>query len=321
MAKAKVRDRPSGAVQRPGMAWIPGGVFRMGSDVHYPEEGPSHRAKVDGFWMDRHTVTNAQFARFVAETGYVTVAERPLNPELYPDADPDLLAPGALVFHMTSGPVNKSDVSNWWRYTLGAKWDRPLGPESDLAGLENHPVVHVSFEDAQAYAAWAGKALPTEAEWEFAARGGLDAAPYVWGAELTPGGRHMANTWQGEFPWQNLEADGFAGAAPVGSYPANGYGLHDMAGNVWEWTTDWYFTRHEGDAAKPCCIPENPHGAPMETSFDPDQPRVPIPRKVVKGGSFLCAPSYCRRYRPAARQPQMIDTAMSHVGFRCIIRA
>jgi formylglycine-generating enzyme required for sulfatase activity len=302
------------------MTWIPGGVFRMGSDVHYPEEAPSHRVKVDGFWMDRHTVTNADFAGFVADTGYITVAERPLDPKHYPDADPALLAPGALVFHTTTGPVNKSDVSNWWRYTLGARWDRPLGAESDLAGLENHPVIHVSFEDATAYADWAGKALPTEAEWEFAARGGLEAQPYVWGAEFTPGGQHLANTWQGEFPWRNLETDGFPGAAPVGSYPANGYGLFDMTGNVWEWTTDWYFTRHEADAAKACCIPENPHGAPVETSFDPSQPRVPIPRKVVKGGSFLCAPSYCRRYRPAARQPQMVDTAMSHVGFRCIIR-
>ena len=226
---------------RPGMAWIAGGDFLMGSDDHYPEEKPAHRARVGGFWMDRCTVTNDEYARFVEATGYVTVAERPLDPALYPDARPELLTPGAPVFHMTAGPVDTRDVHNWWSYVPGTWWKAPLGPGSDLAALGDHPVVHVAFEDAQAYADWAGRALPTEAEWEYAARGGLEAAEFVWGDELTPGGVHMANVWQGPFPWLNLEADGFAGTAPVGSFAANGYGLHDMAGNVWQWTTDWYW--------------------------------------------------------------------------------
>jgi formylglycine-generating enzyme required for sulfatase activity len=302
------------------MIQIPGGVFRMGSDHHYKEEAPAHSVKVDAFLMDAKTVTNRQFADFVAETGYVTVAERPLDPAMYPDAAPELAVPGALVFHMTDGPVNTHDVHNWWDYVPGARWCEPNGPGSTLEGLEDHPVIHVSFEDAEAYAAWAGKSLPTEAEWEFAARGGLDGAEFVWGEEFTPGGKHLANTWQGPFPWRNFEDDGYAGSAPVGSYPPNGYGLFDMAGNVWEWTVDWYAAAHPGDPASPCCVPINPRGAPMETSFDPRMPRTRIPRKVVKGGSFLCAPSYCRRYRPAARQPQMIDSAMSHIGFRCVIR-
>jgi formylglycine-generating enzyme len=302
------------------MIWVPGGSFRMGSDAHYPEERPAHHVAVDGFWIDPHTVTNAAFGQFVAETGYATLAERPLDLTLYPDAKPGLAVPGALVFRMTDGPVDTSDISNWWHYVPGACWKHPEGPESDLSGRAEHPVVHIAFEDAAAYAAWADKTLPTEAEWEFAARGGLADVEYAWGDELIPGGQHMANTWQGPFPWRNFAADGFAGTSPVGSYPANGFGLHDMAGNVWEWTTDWYSTRHTADVAKSCCVPSNPRGAPVDGSYDPLQPRVRIPRKVVKGGSFLCAPSYCRRYRPAARQPQMIDTAMSHVGFRCIRR-
>jgi formylglycine-generating enzyme required for sulfatase activity len=304
-----------------GMVWVAGGRFVMGSDRHYPEERPAHPAEVDGFWIDARTVTNTEFAAFVAETGYVTLAERPLDPALYPDALPDLAVPGALVFRMTSGPVDMSDVRNWWEYVPGASWRHPEGPGSDLDGRNDHPVIHVAFEDAAAYAAWAGKALPTEAEWEFAARGGLDGAEFCWGDELTPGGRHMANTWQGPFPWRNFAADGFVGTAPAGTYDPNGYGLHDMAGNVWEWTTDWYSTRHADPAGKPCCVPSNPRGAPIEGSYDPCQPKSPIPRKVVKGGSFLCAPSYCRRYRPAARQPQMIDSAMSHIGFRCVLRS
>ncbi len=304
---------------RPGMAWIAGGEFLMGSDAHYPEEKPAHRVRVAGFWMDRRTVTNDEYAAFVEATGYVTVAERPLDPALYPEARPELLKPGAPVFHMTAGPVDTRDVHNWWRYVPGTNWKAPFGPGSDLAGLGDHPVVHVAFEDAQAYADWAGKALPTEAEWEYAARGGLEGAEFVWGDELTPGGVHMANVWQGPFPWLNLEADGFAGTAPVGSFPANGYGLHDMAGNVWQWTVDWYAASHQGEAGA-CCAPENPRGGAMEASYDPSQPRVPIPRKVVKGGSFLCAPSYCRRYRPAARHAQMTDTGMSHIGFRCMVR-
>jgi formylglycine-generating enzyme required for sulfatase activity len=302
------------------MVHIPGGTFRMGSDEHYAEERPAHLVRVDAFWMDRHCVTNAEFGRFVDETGYVTLAERPFDLALYPSADPSLAVPGALVFHMTDGPVDTADIHNWWRYVPGACWRQPEGPGSSLAGRERHPVVQVALEDAEAYAAWAGKSLPSEAEWEFAARGGLEGAEFVWGDELAPGGVHMANTWQGPFPWRNFEADGWAGTAPVESYPANGYGLFEMAGNVWEWTTDWYAAKHEADPGKPCCMPQNPRGAAREASYDPRQPRVRIPRKVVKGGSFLCAPSYCRRYRPAARQPQMIDSAMSHLGFRCVVR-
>jgi formylglycine-generating enzyme required for sulfatase activity len=303
-----------------GMRRVPGGRFLMGSDHHYPEERPAHPVQVDGFWMDATTVTNAQFAGFVAATGYVTVAERPLDAALYPGALPGLLVPGALVFRMTEGPVDTTDISHWWSWTPGAQWRHPEGPGSDIEGRAAHPVVHVAFEDAQAYATWAGKALPSEAEWEFAARGGLEGAEFVWGDELAPGGVHLANTWQGPFPWRNFATDGFIGTAPVAAYPPNGYGLHDMAGNVWQWTTDWFAARHAADPAKPCCAPDNPRGPAMEGSYDPRQPAIRIPRKVVKGGSFLCAPSYCRRYRPAARHAQMVDTGMSHIGFRCIWR-
>jgi len=303
------------------MRLIRGSRFIMGSDRHYLEERPAHPVSVDTFWIDAHTVTNQAFAAFVAATGYVTLAERPLDLALYPGADPALAVPGALVFRMTNGPVDTRALHHWWHYVSGANWRHPEGPDSDLEGRDTHPVVHVAFEDAEAYAAWAGKALPTEAEWEFAARGGLEAAEFCWGDEFTPDGRHMANTWQGPFPWRNLASDGFVGTAPVASYDPNGYGLHDMAGNVWEWTTDWYAARHSDAADKPCCAPSNPRGGPIEASYDPQQPAVRIPRKVVKGGSFLCAPSYCQRYRPAARQPQMIDSAMSHIGFRCVVRS
>jgi sulfatase modifying factor 1 len=303
-----------------GMVDIPGGVFRMGSDVHYAEERPAHMARVGPFRMDSHAVTNAEFRRFVEDTGYLTLAEQPYDMELYPDADPALAVPGALVFRMTSGRVDTSDIHNWWHYVPNTCWRHPEGPDSDLSERELHPVVHVGFEDAAVYAAWVGKSLPTEAEWEFAARGGLTDAEFVWGDDFTPGGVHLANTWQGPFPWRNFETDGWVGTAPVGTFPPNGYGLYEMAGNVWEWTTDWYATKHGADPEKSCCMPDNPRGAPIEASYDPRQPRVRIPRKVVKGGSFLCAPSYCRRYRPAARQPQMVDSAMSHLGFRCVVR-
>jgi sulfatase modifying factor 1 len=303
-----------------GMSAIPGGEFLMGSDKHYAEEKPAHLVRFDPFWMDTHSVTNARFAAFVAATGYVTTAERPLNLEDYPSAKPELAIPGALVFRMTEGRVDLTDLTQWWHYVPGASWRHPEGPGTDLTDREDHPVIHVSFADAEAYAAWAGKALPTEGEWEFAARGGLAGAEFVWGDEFLPGGKHMANTWQGPFPWRNFASDGFERTAPVGSYPPNGYGLFDMAGNVWEWTTDWYAARHPEAAAKPCCVPENPRGARIEGSYDPRTRQFRIPRKVVKGGSFLCAPSYCRRYRPSARQPQMIDSAMSHIGFRCVVR-
>ncbi|HEV2897279.1 MAG TPA: formylglycine-generating enzyme family protein [Pseudaminobacter sp.] len=300
------------------MVWIPGGTFLMGSDQHYPEEAPAHRVMVGGFWMDVCTVTNREFARFVDATGYVTAAERPVNPHDYPGAQPDMLAPSSTMFKKPSGPVDLRNHYNWWVYVAGANWRHPRGPASNIKKLMDHPVVHVAFEDVEAYAKWIGKELPTEAEWEFAARGGLDGAEFVWGDELTPHGTHMANIWQGEFPYRNTLGDGFESTAPVGSFPPNGYGLFDMAGNVWQWTTDWYQEHVEIDS--PCCTAANPRGGTREGSIDPRQPDVKIPRKVTKGGSHLCAPNYCRRYRPAARMAQPVDTSISHLGFRCIVR-
>jgi sulfatase modifying factor 1 len=307
------------AVAQAASILLPAGEFLMGSDAHYAEERPAHRRKVDAFAMDETCVTNAAFAAFVSATGYATVAERPLDPRLYPGADPANLEPGSLVFRMTDGPVDTSDYRNWWRWTPGASWRHPEGPGSDIGDRWEHPVVHVAFEDAEAYARWAGQDLPTEAEWEYAARGGLDGAEFAWGAELAPDGVHQANTWQGPFPWRNFGADGFEGTCPVRSFAPNGYGLYEMCGNVWEWTTDWFAARHDPDAGQPTCCGGSRAGA-IEASFDPAQPRIRIPRKVVKGGSFLCAPSYCRRYRPAARHAQMVDTGMSHIGFRCVRR-
>ena len=222
------------------MVWIPGGTFMMGSDKHYPEEAPAHEVTVDGFWMDSHTVTNEEFRKFVDATKHVTSAERAPNPDDYPGAKPELLVPASVVFQKPKQQVSLNDCYQWWTYVPGANWRHPEGPASSLKGRAKHPVVQLAYEDVEAYAKWIGKELPTEAEWEFAARGGLAGAEFVWGDEFTPGGKHMANTWQGEFPWQNLKEDGFEGIAPVGSFPANGYGLYDMAGNVWEWTTDWY---------------------------------------------------------------------------------
>ena len=293
----------------------------MGSDNHYPEESPVHRVSVQGFWIATTTVTNGQYAAFVEATSYQTVAERPLDPADFPGAPPENLAPGSLVFTMTPGPVDLRHLSQWWTWTPGACWHRPEGPGSSVKARFDHPVVHVAFEDAAAYAAWAGRELPTEAEWEFAARGGLDGREFVWGDQAVPDGAYQANFWQGDFPWRNSVADGFAGTAPVGSFPANGFGLFDMAGNVWEWTTDWYSDGHPVDAETPCCVPSDPRGPAIESSYDPAQTQFRIPRKVIKGGSFLCADNYCLRYRPAARRPQMIDTGMSHIGFRTILRA
>jgi formylglycine-generating enzyme required for sulfatase activity len=302
------------------MVWLPGGTFLMGSDAFYPEERPAHRVTVDGFWMDAHPVTNAGFARFIEATGYVTVAERVPDPGFYPGVDPTLLVPGSLVFRRPPHRVSLDDPRSWWAYVPGACWRHPEGPGSTLAGRDRHPVVHVAFEDAEAYAAWAGKALPTEAEWEFAARGGLDGATYVWGDAFAPEWRMMANTWQGEFPWQNLATDGHEGTSPVGAFPANGYGLHDMAGNVWEWTADFFRPGHAADAAKACCIPRNPRVLSPEPNHAMRQAAAHIPSRVLKGGSHLCAPNYCLRYRPAARQPQMMDTSACHIGFRCVVR-
>jgi formylglycine-generating enzyme len=303
----------------PGMVWIPGGTFLMGSDHHYPEEAPAHKVSVDGFWIDQSTVTNRQFARFVANTGHVTVAEQAPDPADYPGAKPELLIPASTVFVAPTHRVDLGNPYNWWTYVPGADWRHPQGPGSSIKKRPDHPVVHVAWDDVDAYARWAGKQVPTEAEWEYAARGGLDGAEFAWGDEFTPGGTWMANTWQGEFPIQNLKQDGYVGTAPVGSFPPNGYGLMDMIGNVWEWTADWY--QAHAETAHACCTSENPRGGDPERSHDPQLPRARIPRRVMKGGSHLCAPNYCRRYRPAARMPQAIDTGTSHLGFRCIIRA
>jgi formylglycine-generating enzyme required for sulfatase activity len=301
------------------MTWIPGGAFLMGSDRHYVEEAPAHQVIVDGFWMDMAPVTNRQFAAFVEATGHVTFAEQKPDPRDYPGALPHMLRAGSLVFSPTPRPVSLQDWSQWWSFKFGADWRHPDGPDSSIRGLDDHPVVHVAYPDALAYARWAGKSLPTEAQWEYAARGGLEGAEFAWGDELTPNGRHMANTWQGAFPFENTAEDGYERTSPVGRYPANGYGLFDMIGNVWEWTCDWYAPKHPDEALKACCVPRNPRGGREERSYDPLQPKVRIPRKVLKGGSHLCAPSYCRRYRPAARHPEPIDTSAGHVGFRCIV--
>ena len=285
------------------MVELPRGPFRMGSDRFYPEEAPVREVAVDPFWIDRHPVTVAEFRRFVKDTGFVTNAEHAPAAEDYPDADAEQLVPGSLVFRKTDGPVSLADFRNWWSWVPGADWRHPEGPKSNVGGREHHPVTHVTHADATAYADWAGKSLPTEAEWEYAARGGLDGATYPWGDEFAPKGRMMANTWQGEFPWQNLALDRYEGTSPVGTYPPNGYGLYDTAGNVWEWTDDWFEAPHNGG---PCCAPPA------------DDER--FPRRVIKGGSHLCAPNYCLRYRPAARQGEAIDTSTSHIGFRCVLR-
>src|SRR5689334_20730678 len=266
------------------MVWISGGTFRMGSDKHYPEEAPAHRVTVDGFWIDRMPVTNRQFARFVIATGHRTNAEIPPDPKDYPGALPHMLYAGSLVFVHPHSTYDLRDWSQWWTFMKGANWRHPYGPKSNINVLNEHPVVHVSFADAMAYAQWAGKDLPTEAEWEFAARGGLDGEEFAWGGELAPGGKHMANTWQGSFPLENLREDGYERTSPVTAFPPNGYGVHDMIGNVWEWTSDWWSTAHEADAPKACCVPHNPRGGTESASLDPRQPDIRIPRKVLKGG-------------------------------------
>jgi sulfatase modifying factor 1 len=294
-----------------GMAWVPGGTFTMGSDLSgYPEEAPPRPATVAGFWMDVHPVTVAGFARFVAATGYATVAERPPDPAQYPALDPAVLVPGSMVFRPTAGPADLTDPLAWWRYVPGACWAHPEGPGSTPPG-PGHPVTHVCWEDVAAYAAWAGKAVPTEAEWERAARGHRDGARYAWGEQFAPGGRLMANIWVGEFPWQNLKPAPIQRTTPVASFPPNDFGLFDMTGNVWEWTADFY-TEGQPAESRECC------GDSRSGSGEPGG--AGIPRRVVKGGSHLCAPNYCERYRPAARQPQPVESSMSHLGFRCIRR-
>ena len=303
------------------MISIPGGEYLMGSDQHYAEEAPAHRVRVDAFRIDRTPVTNRQFNEFVQATGHVTFAEIPPDPKDYPGALPHMIYAGSLVFSPPAHRVDLRDWSQWWQFMKGADWRHPYGPSSSLEGRDDHPVVHVAYADALAYARWAGKELPTEAEWEFAARGGLGGAEFAWGDEFTPGGKHQANTWQGEFPHENLCVDGFGRTSPVTAFPANGYGIYDMIGNVWEWTSDWFSSKHQADPARPCCVPHNPRGARQDQSYDNCQPNIRIPRKVLKGGSHLCAPNYCRRYRPAARHPEPVDTSTSHVGFRCVVRA
>ena len=316
------------------MIRIPGGTFRMGSDMHYPEEAPAHRVTIGPFRIDVAPVTNAQFRTFVRETGYVTWAEIDPDPKDYPGAKPDMLKAGGLAFTPPRKLEGLSDWSQWWRFTFGANWRRPYGKGSHIGGLDDHPVVQIAYKDAEAYAKWAGKELPTEAEWEFAARllrstrsqtitGAAPAASRVVGRR-TALSRQIQDRLlvddEGNFPIENDRTDGWARTSPVRAFPANRYGVHDMIGNVWEWTADWYSARHVADAAKACCIPDNPRGAPMEGSYDPRQPNIRIPRKVLKGGSHLCAPSYCRRYRPAARHAEPVDTSTSHVGFRCVVR-
>jgi sulfatase modifying factor 1 len=300
------------------MVAIKGGSFWMGSDQHYPEEAPARQVVVDGFWIDRSPVTNRQFAEFVRSTGFVTAAEIAPSAAIYPDADPAMLQPGSSVFAAPGHRVDLRNPHHWWHFVFGAQWRHPQGPGSTIEGLEDHPVVHVDHSDAKAYAEWAGKRLPTEAEWEFASRGGFDRLAYAWGHELFPGGRAMANTWQGEFPLHNSLLDGYRFTSPVGAFPANGYGLYDMIGNAWEWTDDWYCERvNTGRDERSCCIPHNPRGGTEEASRDRSAPGGQFGRKVLKGGSHLCAPNYCQRYRPAARYPQTVDTSTSHIGFRC----
>ncbi len=297
-----------------GMKLLRGGEYRMGCDDEYDDEKPARPVTVGDFWIDETTVTNAQFARFVAETGYVTFAETPPNPFDYPGIKPENLTAGSVVFTPADEPVVLKEF-NWWAYKSGACWRSPLGAGSDLAGLEDHPVVHIVHADAAAYAAWARKSLPTEAEWEYAARGGLEGARYAWGEEFIPGGVRMANTWEGEFPWRNDAPADQKRTSPVRSFPANGLGLYDMIGNTWEWTDDWYVAQRE---AASCCG-KGLRSATAAESLDPALSPT-IPRKVLKGGSHLCAESYCRRFRPAARWAQPIDTSTSHVGFRCVVR-
>jgi len=324
-ATARAADPAPGPPPHEGMEWIPGGTFAMGATGFYEDEGPVRQVEVDGFWMDRAPVTVRQFRRFVKATGYVTVAQQPLDPALFPGAAPSTLVPGALVFQGTRGPVRLDDYSAWWAYVPGARWDRPEGQGSDTLTRADHPVTQIAYDDAVAYAEWAGKTLATEAEWERAARGGLEGAAFAWGDEEVPGGVRMTNSWQGEFPWQNTREDGYERTSPVGSYAPNGFGLLDVTGNVWEWTADFFAPRGDGPEERACCAPPprnpvvlSPDRSYREADVLPGVP--PTPRRVIKGGSHLCAPNYCLRYRPAARQGEAVDTATSHIGMRCVVR-
>lgn len=283
------------------MVHVCGSTFLMGSDRFYPEERPLRSAQVEDFLIDRYPVTNAEFARFVAKTGHKTLAERKQPHPVVPGAS---VPPCSAVFVQPPTGTPVSGPASWWKLVPGASWKHPTGPESSIEQLADHPVVHIGFHDALAFANWAGKSLPTEIEWEFAARGGLENADFAWGDNLNPDGRQMANTWQGLFPFSNTMEDGFLGTSPIGSFPPNGYGLYDMIGNVWEWTQDSY-SAPRLDQARSCCGKKR---------------GVDVEAKVIKGGSYLCAPNYCRRYRPAARHAQQIDTTTGHLGFRCVRR-
>ncbi|MFL6305395.1 MAG: formylglycine-generating enzyme family protein [Candidatus Sulfotelmatobacter sp.] len=299
----------------PGMVWIPAGEFWMGSDEpKFTDARPWHRVRLSGYWIDKNLVTNAQFARFVAATHYVTVAERKPKAEDFPNAPPEVLVPGSIVFTPPSHPVPLDNGMQWWSYVPGANWRHPQGPSSTIKGRENYPVVHIAYEDAEAYAKWARKRLPTEAEFEYAERGGLDRAPYAWGKGFTPGGKYMANTFQGHFPEKDTGADGHIGISPVGSYKANGYGLYDMSGNVWEWTSDWYRPDYYKMLAANGPVAGNPKGP--EDSIDPSEPGVP--KKVHRGGSFLCSDQYCSRYMPGGRGKGEPSTGTNHLGFRLV---
>lgn len=296
------------------MVAVTGGRFTMGSDDFYPEERPSHLVDVGAFAIDAHPVTNGQFALFVADTGYVTTAEIAPRAEDYPGALPELLVAGAAVFVPPPRPVDLSDPGQWWVWGAGAQWRHPTGPGSSIEGRDDHPVVQVSYADASTYAEWADKSLPTEAQWEFAARGGVDNAPWAWGAQKLVSGRVPANVWQGDFPHRSSRDGGEWGTVPIGTYPANGFGLHDVCGQVWEWTSDLWAPAHE--VKGPCCSPPVDPVGPTQAGFDPQAPTVE--QRVIKGGSYLCADNYCMRYRPSARIAESVDTSTCHLGFRCV---
>jgi formylglycine-generating enzyme len=311
VARTVVLDIKAPGPAPDGMAWVPPGRFAMGSDYEpFADARPIHVVELDGFWMDKTPITNEQFGKFISETGYVTIAERKPDPNDIPGASPGDLVPGSVVFSPPSGPVSLDNVGAWWRYVPGACWKHPEGPESHLDGREKHPVVHVAWEDAAAFAKWTGKRLPTEAEWEYAARGGLTQKPYAWGDDFRPGGKIMANSWQGRFPYLNTKEDGWERTSPVGSFPPNGFGLYDMAGNVWQWCADWY--RPDAYEPSPSANPQGP-----SDSFDPEEPH--IPKRVQRGGSFLCSDQYCSRYMPGGRGKGAVDTGTSHAGFRCVL--
>ena len=308
--RATATTRPNGSS---GMVWIAGGRFWMGSD-HMPDAQPVHQVEVKGFWMDRTDVTNAEFARFVKATGYVTIAERPLDPKEFPDLAPNDLSPGSVVFTPPPSGASLDNPLSWWKFVTGANWRHPLGPNSDIRGKENYPVVHIAWADAVAYAKWAGKRLPTEAEWEFAARGGRDRQDYSWGTEFKPGGKWKANTYQGHFPYTDTSDDGFAGISAVASFPPNDFGLYDMSGNVWQWVADWYRPDYYAQLQQGENVATNPQGP--RDSFDPEE--AGVPKRVQKGGSFLCTDQYCERYMPGARGKGDPQTGTNNVGFRCV---